>query len=118
MSANLLVLCHDPRIPQLFTFLDRLIIHETQGYQSTVTFFIGWVEDNPPFPFSMYAPVKIRADLVSGAIYPGPHWGHFSAFNFFHNGVYIGRMIQFVPDTPIIPIGPYIRARMPTRITW
>ena len=107
MPTHLHLIVQDDRLARIFSTLDHLVIHHYPDGSTSVGFFVGWVENNPPFPYSFHNIVRIPATLITSIVYPGPHWGDFVAFSAFIGPDYIGRMIIFRPHEEIQLMGPY-----------
>src|ERR1700721_2907246 len=113
MAMSLRRILNDYRDIALSTFLDRPFVLHNPGNPSQVAFWVGWTEEDRPFPHQFMTPERISADLVSGITYPGPHWGYFTLIPIYMPQRFVGLAIVFIPATRVTLMGPYNFGRHP-----
>jgi hypothetical protein len=118
MESESTILIPDTRVLDTQVLLDEVYLLYLPNGRAQVTFLVGWIDVNHPFPFPLYTLQSIPGALYTGNFYPGPHDGWFAVFSPYRNGELMGKAIVFVPAGNIEVPRPFNVIHPPVEIHW
>jgi hypothetical protein len=100
-------------ISPIYHPLDIIYVLGSPNDSPILAFYIRPVDFGFPLQWYLYFRYRVHVDLNTGVWYPGPHYGYFAVFTPYVNGLPTRPMGVFIPETPVILMGPHNYNRIP-----